>query len=945
MTKLSKKVLSILCVIALLVSCVAMAFAEEADGAPAWDETQQSEAEAEAARIAAEEAEAARIAAEEAEAARIAAEEEAARIAAEEEAARIAAEEEAARKAAEEEAARKAAEEEAARKAAEEEAARKAAEEEEARKAAEEEAARKAAEEEAARKAAEEEEARKAAEEEEARKAAEQESSDSNAVPEDVADENGYYEIDDSWGYVDPDVISENTPEITDELKGLRSASMNVNEILSDTISFGDELVITLKCGSAQTVDLKLYANSAMSVKVDGKAVAFTPADSDDPAFVMCTYVLENTAGRTYQISLTANDTVSFKFAAVAEQTEVQDVTPRTEEAAPAEGTNEAPASSEDNIEANIENIENTENTENNDTNTENNDANTETTDTTETTEQIETIDTTEDNSNNNEGTANNIQQIESPEPTIQVSQKTYSGLKVGNSISDTLIGGQKAKIQLKCGKHNDVKLVLNSNPDDLNVQVEGADNSFTQEADGTYTLELNNVAFRKFTIILAAKQDLDFTLNAEDIGEAVAAEGEEEEDEEEAKEDNKEENEEDINKEETESADENAEENKDENTEEVTGETEETEEETAEGAETSEEETEGEEAEAVEEDTEENEKMTALGCTKVTVTAEEGADVYAEATKESEVVGHLDAGTEVWVTLNEDQTFGQMYSEDEEAAAKFISMEDAAIKAEEVIEEETEKEKMTALGCTKVTVTAEEGADVYAEATKESEVVGHLDVETEAWVTLNDDQTFGQLYSEDEEVPAKYISMEDVEAVKAETTENEEKVKEPLSDEQIVELGYIKDTVKTEAGADVYFIADDTSEVINHLSYNTEIWYKATEDDEWLALFNNEKENVIEYIKKADIIAIEEVERTVSFVIEWDDETPAFGSVAHFRAVLNGYDDVDYKIQWQTSFDNENWMDLDGETEETMDIEVTTENYTNFWRVVVDIVEETQDS
>ena len=936
MTKLSKKVLSILCVIALLVSCIAMAFAEEADEAPVWDEAQQSEAEAEAARIAAEEAEAARIAAEEAEAARIAAEEEAARIAAEEEAARIAAEEEAARKAAEEEAARKAAEEEEARKAAEEE---------EARKAAEEEAARKAAEEEAARKAAEEEAARKAAEEEEARKAAEQESSDSNAVPEDVADENGYYEIDDSWGYVDPDVISENTPEITDELKGLRSASMNVNEILSDTISFGDELVITLKCGSAQTVDLKLYANSAMSVKVDGKAVAFTPADSDDPAFVMCTYVLENTAGRTYQISLTANDTVSFKFAAVAEQTEVQDVTPRTEEAAPAEGTNEAPASSEDNIEANIEN---TENTENNDTNTESNDANTETTDTTETTEQIETTNTTEDNSNNNEGTANNIQQIESPEPTIQVSQKTYSGLKVGNSISDTLIGGQKAKIQLKCGKHNDVKLVLNSNPDDVNIQVEGADYGFTKEAEGTYTLELNNVAFRKFTIILAAKQDLAFTLNAEDVSEAIAAEGEEEEDEEEAKEDNEEEKEEDMNKEETEPADENAEENKDENTEEVTGETEDTEkteEETAEDTEASEEETEGEAAEAVEENTEENEKMTALGCTKVTVTAEEGADLYAEATKESEVVGYLDAGTEIWVTLNEDQTFGQLYNEDEEAAAKFISMEDAAIKAEEVIEEETEKEKMTALGCTKVTVTAEEGADVYAEATKESEVVGHLDVETEAWVTLNDDQTFGQLYSEDEEVPAKYISMEDVEAVKAETTENEEKVKEPLSDEQIVELGYIKDTVKTEAGADVYFIADDTSEVINHLSYNTEIWYKATEDDEWLALFNNEKENVIEYIKKADIIAIEEVERTVSFVIEWDDETPAFGSVAHFRAVLNGYDDVDYKIQWQTSFDNENWMDLDGETEETMDIEVTTENYTNFWRVVVDIVEETQDS
>ena len=93
MTKLYQKVLSILCVIALLVSGIAMAFAEEADEAPVWDETQQWEAEAEAARIAAEEAEAARKAAEEEEARRAAEEAEAARKAAEEEEARRAAEE------------------------------------------------------------------------------------------------------------------------------------------------------------------------------------------------------------------------------------------------------------------------------------------------------------------------------------------------------------------------------------------------------------------------------------------------------------------------------------------------------------------------------------------------------------------------------------------------------------------------------------------------------------------------------------------------------------------------------------------------------------------------------------------------------------------------------------------------------------------------------------
>ena len=68
MTKLFQKVLSILCVIALLVSGIAMAFADEANEAPVTDEAAQQTSDDEAARIAAEE-----------EAARKAAEEEAAR--------------------------------------------------------------------------------------------------------------------------------------------------------------------------------------------------------------------------------------------------------------------------------------------------------------------------------------------------------------------------------------------------------------------------------------------------------------------------------------------------------------------------------------------------------------------------------------------------------------------------------------------------------------------------------------------------------------------------------------------------------------------------------------------------------------------------------------------------------------------------------------------------
>ena len=643
-------------------------------------------------------------------------------------------------------------------------------------------------------------------------------------------------------------MISEKTPEITDTFKGLRSATMGVNEILTDTLSFGDELVITLKCGDATTVELKLYSTDNVNVKVDDKVVAFTPADSDDAAYSMSTYVLENTAGRTHTISLSASDKVSIKLAAVAEQTEVQDMTPGTEEAAPAEEKNEETTPSEDINEGNTEIGEYTEK--------DNNNENIETTENTETNE-TENIGSTDDNQNDNN---NSDIIIESIEPTIQVSMKTYDALKVGNSISDSLVGGQKAKILVKCGKNLNVRLVLTSNPDDINVDIEGSDYAFTREADGVYAIELENVPFRKFNIVVSAKQDLDFTLSAESAGEAEA-EGEEEEAEDENKED--------INKEETEPADENTEEipeavtgetEQTENTEE----TEKTEEETTEGSEG---ETEGEETEAVEENTEENEKMTALGCTKVTVTAEVGADLYAEASKESEVVGHLDAGTEIWVTLSEDQTFGLLYSEDEEAAAQYISMDDAAVKAEEVAEEETleeteeqtEEEKMTTLGYTKVTVTAEAGADLYAEATKESEVVGHLDAGTEIWVTLNEDQTFGLLYSDDEEAAAQHISMDDA-AVKAEEAAEEE-IKEETEEEKMTALGYAKATVTAEAGADLYAEASKESEVVGHLDANTEIWVTLNEDQTFGQLYSEDEEGAIQYISMDDAaIKAEEV-------------------------------------------------------------------------------------
>ena len=73
-----------------------------------------------------------------------------------------------------------------------------------------------------------------------------------------------------------------------------------------------------------------------------------------------------------------------------------------------------------------------------------------------------------------------------------------------------------------------------------------------------------------------------------------------------------------------------------------------------------------------------------------------------------------------------------------------------------------------------------------------------------------------------------------------------------------------------------------------------------------------------------------------VAFSITWDDEVPSFGSVAHLDAVLDGFEGLDFSLQWQYSEDNLVWTDVEGETQSRMDTVITEENYLYYWRVMV---------
>ena len=80
--------------------------------------------------------------------------------------------------------------------------------------------------------------------------------------------------------------------------------------------------------------------------------------------------------------------------------------------------------------------------------------------------------------------------------------------------------------------------------------------------------------------------------------------------------------------------------------------------------------------------------------------------------------------------------------------------------------------------------------------------------------------------------------------------------------------------------------------------------------------------------------------ERTIDIYYSWNNMKPAIGVEVTFIAVLYGYDNLDYSIQWQQSKNNENWLDIPGSNETRHSEIVTRDNYKDFWRVQVTITD-----
>ena len=69
---------------------------------------------------------------------------------------------------------------------------------------------------------------------------------------------------------------------------------------------------------------------------------------------------------------------------------------------------------------------------------------------------------------------------------------------------------------------------------------------------------------------------------------------------------------------------------------------------------------------------------------------------------------------------------------------------------------------------------------------------------------------------------------------------------------------------------------------------------------------------------------------------LKWDVVYPIIGDTAHLSAVLNGYEGLEYTVQWQSSPDREIWDDVPDANDLMLDVVITEDNNHYYWRLVV---------
>ena len=75
---------------------------------------------------------------------------------------------------------------------------------------------------------------------------------------------------------------------------------------------------------------------------------------------------------------------------------------------------------------------------------------------------------------------------------------------------------------------------------------------------------------------------------------------------------------------------------------------------------------------------------------------------------------------------------------------------------------------------------------------------------------------------------------------------------------------------------------------------------------------------------------------RSIDIYLAFDGTDLYLGDEVTLMAVLHGYDNAVYTLQWQSSPDDTNWSDISDANNSSYSFSLTMDNYKNYWRVAV---------
>ncbi len=192
-------------------------------------------------------------------------------------------------------------------------------------------------------------------------------------------------------------------------------------------------------------------------------------------------------------------------------------------------------------------------------------------------------------------------------------------------------------------------------------------------------------------------------------------------------------------------------------------------------------------------------------------------------------------------------------------------------------------------------------------------------------------------------EEPAEPAETDEAdEPAEAEETTEADETAETAEPEEATEQDAEPDTYTYERDGEGELVTDDEGNPIVTVEGEAEVPVTYQRDEEGnLVLDENGNPIPVDTVPQdaEKVLTLEDVldpNRSIDIYASWNNETPAFGGTVTFVAVLSGYDNLTYDLQWQQSEDNSAWVDIDGANELRYTVQVTKANYKDFWRVEV---------